>query len=109
MLGQDSLHRCISQGKQKLIAHQRRSIHPCPLPPLNRDSRLQDEVEKGRMSEEKALEKLLTAVPDGPHGRLIRRSLLETKSFSQELDALVYAAEAMADAMGQIAPFDRAY
>ena len=70
---------------------------------------LQDEMEKGRMSEERALEKLLTAVPDGPHGRLIRRSLLETKSFSQELDALTYAAEAMADAMGQIAPFDRAY
>ena len=70
---------------------------------------LQGEMEKGRISEERALEKLLTAVPDGPHGRLVRRSLLESKNFSQELDALIFAAEAMADAMGQIAPFDRAY
>ena len=68
---------------------------------------LQDEMEKGRMAEEAALEKLLSAVPDGPRGRLIRRSLLETRDFSRELDDIIYAAQAMADAMAQIAPYGR--
>ena len=68
---------------------------------------LQDEMEKGRMNEEMALEKLLTAIPDGPHGRLIRRSVLETRNFSRELDDLIHAGQAMADAMAQIAPFSR--
>ena len=66
-------------------------------------------MERGRVSKEMALEKLLTAVPDGPHGRLIRRSLLESRNFSRELDDIIFAAEAMANAMRQIAPFDRAY
>ena len=70
---------------------------------------LQRELEKNRMSEEKALEALLTVVPDGPHGRLIRRSLMETKNFAQELDDVVHASEGMAEAMNRIAPFDRAY
>ena len=65
---------------------------------------LQDEIERGRMAEEVALEKLLSAVPDGPHGRLIRRSLLETRNFSRELDDIIITAQAMADAMAQIAP-----
>ena len=66
---------------------------------------LLEEVQRGRMHEETAVEKLLTVIPDGPHGRFIRRSLLESRSFTQELDALIYTAEAMADAMHQIAPF----
>ena len=66
---------------------------------------LQDEMERGRLSEETALEKLLTAVPDGPHGRLIRRSLLESKDFHRELDDIIFMADDMARAMAQIAPF----
>ena len=66
---------------------------------------LQDEMEKGRISKASALEKLLTAVPDGPHGKLIRRSLLESKDVSRELDDIIVVAETMASAMGQIAPF----
>jgi hypothetical protein len=66
---------------------------------------LQEQMEKGRMNEEMALEKLLTAVPGGPHGRLIRRSLLETRNFSRELDDLIHLGQSMADAMAQIAPF----
>ena len=68
---------------------------------------LQDEMEKGRMTEETALEKILSAVPDGPHGRLIRRSLLDSRDISRELDDIVYSAQAMADAMAQIAPYRR--
>ena len=66
---------------------------------------LQDEIERGRMNEEMALEKLLTVVPGGAHGRLIRRSLLETRNFSRELEGLIHLGQSMADAMGQIAPF----
>ena len=65
---------------------------------------LLDEMERGRMNEEMALEKLLTAVPDGPHGRLIRRSLLETRNFSRDLDDLIHLGQSMADAMAQTAP-----
>jgi hypothetical protein len=46
-------------------------------------------------------------VPDGPHGQLIRRSLLETRNFSRELDDIIHVGQAMADAMAQIAPFPR--
>jgi hypothetical protein len=66
---------------------------------------LLNEIQKGRVLEKTVVEKLLTVIPDGPHGRLIRRSFLETKDFYQELDALAYTAQAMADAMHQIAPF----
>ena len=66
---------------------------------------LQDEMERGRVSGETALEKLLTAVPDGAHGRLIRMSLLESRDVSRELDDLIVVAETMANAMAQIAPF----
>ena len=66
---------------------------------------LQDEIERGRMNEEIALEKLLTAIPDGPHGRLIRRSIQETRHFDRELEDIIHLAEAMASAMAQIAPF----
>ena len=63
---------------------------------------LQDQMERGRMNE-----KLLTAVPDGHLGRLIRRSLLETRNFSGELDDLIHLGQSMADAMAQIASFRR--
>ena len=66
---------------------------------------VQDEIERGHMNEEMALEKLLTAIPDGPHGRLIRRSIQETRQFGRELEDIIHLAQAMADAMGQIAPF----
>ena len=66
---------------------------------------LQDEIERGRMDEETAIEKLLTAIPDGPHGRLIERSIQETRHFARELDDIIYMARAMADAMAQIAPY----
>ena len=66
---------------------------------------LQDEVERGRMAEETALEKLLSAVPDGPHGRLIRRSIQETRDFSRELNDIIYTAQTMANAMREIAPY----
>ena len=66
---------------------------------------LQDEMERGRMNEEMALEKLLTAIPDGPHGRLIRRSIQETPHFARELEDIIHLGQVMADAMGQIAPF----
>ena len=66
---------------------------------------LQDEIERGRMNEETALEKLLTAIPDGPHGRLIRRSIQETRHFARELEDVIHLGQTMADAMAQIAPF----
>ena len=68
---------------------------------------LQDELEKGRISEKRALEKLLPAIPDCAHGRLIKMSLLESKDLLQELDDVTTTAETMANAMAQIAPFNR--
>jgi hypothetical protein len=68
---------------------------------------LQDEIERGRMNEETAIEKLLTTIPDGPHGRLIMRSIQETRCFARELEDIVHMAQAVADAMAQIAPFNK--
>ena len=67
------------------------------------------ELEKGRITEKKALEKLLTAIPDCPHGKLIKLSLADSKDLRRELDDVTAAANAMADAMAAIAPFDRAF
>ena len=66
---------------------------------------LQDEMERGRVSEERALEKLLSAVPDCAHGRLHRTSLSGSQDLRRELDDVIAAAEVMADAMARIAPF----
>ena len=69
-------------------------------------SYLQIELEKGRITEERALEKLLTTIPDCAHGRLIRASLAEPKDLRRELDDITATAEMMADAMAAIAPFN---
>jgi hypothetical protein len=66
---------------------------------------LQAEIERGRLNEETAIEKLLTAVPDGPHGQLIVRCIQETRHLARELDDIIHMAQAVADAMAQIAPF----
>ena len=70
---------------------------------------LQIELEKERISEKRALEKLLTAIPDCAHGRLIRASLADSKDLRRELDDVMVTAEMMADAMAAIAPFNRRY
>jgi len=70
---------------------------------------LQDEMERGRISEERAREKLLPAIPDCAHGRLIRTSLLDSRGLCRELDDVAVTAEMMANAMATIAPFNRFY
>ena len=69
---------------------------------------LEVQLEKGRVAEERALEKLLSAVPDCPHGRLIRAVLLDSTNLRRDLEDVSATAEAMADAMAAIAPFDMA-
>ena len=66
---------------------------------------LQDEMERGRISEERALEKLLSAVPDCAHGTLTRTSPSGSKDLRRELDDVIAAAQTMADTMARIAPF----
>ena len=68
---------------------------------------LQDELEKRRISEKRALEKLLPAIPGCAHGRLVKMSLLESRDLAQELDDLTTSAEIMANAMAQLAPFNK--
>ena len=70
---------------------------------------LQVELEKGRISEKRALEKLLTAIPDCAHSRLIRTSLADSKDLRRELDDVMMTAEMMADAMAAIAPLSLNY
>ena len=70
---------------------------------------LQDELEKGRISEKRALEELLPTIPDCAHGRLIKRSPLDYKNLVQELDDITNTADIMANAMARIAPIDRCY
>ena len=72
-------------------------------------SYLQVELEKGRISEKRALEKPLPAIPDCAHGRLIRTSLLDWRDLRRELDDVAVTAEMMANAMATIAPFNRFY
>ena len=69
---------------------------------------LAGQLEKGRISEELALEKLLTVVPDCPHGKLIRESLSDSKNARRKIDDVAATAEAMAEAMNAIAPFNMA-
>ena len=70
---------------------------------------LQIELEKDRISEKRALEKLLPAIPECAHGRLIKTSLLDSRDLRRELDDVAVTAEMMANAMAQIAPFNRFY
>ena len=70
---------------------------------------LADELEKGRITEERALEKLLSALPDCPHGRLMRASLADSRDLPRELDDVATTAEMMANAMAAIAPFNKTF
>ena len=61
---------------------------------------------KGRMTEARALEEVISAIPNDAHGQLIKASLQEPKHPAMELHDVIQAAESMAEAMRMIAPWE---